>query len=278
MADASVAAAVEDPWQEEKATDGRPRPADMPHLSVEGFDGPLDFLLEMVRRHRLDLGRLSIAALCDQFVAALEAGASRVPLDRQADWVVMASELVRLRAQLLIPATPEEAAAAEEEADRKLRQWEELRAMRAAAAWLSARPQLGHDVFIRGNRPRATRPQSEMLVAFLEATLTWMEPRPEMRGEERPVYQVLPPDVWTVPEALLRIREALRSHLGGGDLWHFGLAYLPAASPLRCRSAVASTFAAGLELARQGKVVLVQDRPFATILVRHVQRTSAHVP
>ncbi|MFC7611903.1 segregation/condensation protein A [Teichococcus aestuarii] len=79
--------------------------SDAPALSVEGFEGPLDFLLEMVRRHRVDLGRLSIVTLTDQFVAALEASAGRVPLERRTAWVVMASDLILLRSQLLTPAS-----------------------------------------------------------------------------------------------------------------------------------------------------------------------------
>jgi segregation and condensation protein A len=251
------------------------RAAGAPILSVEGFEGPLDFLLEMVRRQKVSLGQVSIKVLCDQFVAALEASAGRVALDRQADWVVMASELVRLKAQLLMPVTPEAAAAAEEEAKRTLRQWEALRVMRAAAAWLAARPQLGRDVFARGDRPRAARPQAELLVAFLEATLAWMEPRLEARGAEPPVYRPSPPDVWTLPEALARLRQALRSQPAGGALWSLGLGRDAPASPLRRRSAVASTFLAGLELARQEEVTLRQDRAFGPILLAARPRQSA---
>ncbi|WP_424140678.1 segregation/condensation protein A [Roseomonas chloroacetimidivorans] len=246
----------------------------MPHLSVEGFDGPLDFLLEMVRRHQLDLGRLSIIPLTDQLVAALEGSLAR--LERRADWLVMASELLRLRAQLLAPASPQAAAEAAAEANRRFGQLEELAAMKAAAAWLAARPQLGQDVFARGNQMRASAgPQAKMLVAFLEATLAWMEPRPETRRKEPPVYRPSPPDVWTLPEALARLREALRSEPSGGELWKLGLPQLAAAAPVRRRSAAASTFLAGLELARQEEVILHQDHPFGQINVQLVSPHSA---
>jgi segregation and condensation protein A len=252
------------------------RPGDPPVLSIEGFEGPLDFLLEMVRRHRVNLGQVSVGSLCDQFVAALEASAGRVPLDRQADWVVMASELVRLKAQLLMPETPEAAAAAAEEADRKLQQWEELRLMRAAAVWLAARRQLGRDVFARGDRSRAARPQTELVVAFLEATLAWMEPRTEARGEEAPVYRPSPPDVWTLPEALARLRAWLQEHPAGGELCSLGLGRNASASLVRRRSNVASTFLAGLELARQQEVALRQDQAFGPIfLARPPQAATA---
>ena len=273
MADVGAAAAVEDPWQDEKAADVRPRAADMPHLSGEGVDGPLDFLLEMVRQHQLDLGRLSIVPLTDQLVAALEGSLAR--LERRADWLVMASELLRLRAQLLAPASPKAAEEAAAEVDRRLGQLEELAAMKAAAAWLAAQPQLGQDVFARGNQMRAAAgPRAEMLVAFLEATLAWLEPRPELRGEEPPAYRPSPPDVWTLPEALTRLRETLRSEPGGGELWSLGLPRLSEATPVRRRSAAASTFLAGLELARQEEVTLHQDHAFGPINVQRVSPRS----
>lgn len=274
VADVGAAAAVEDRWQEDNPADRQPRSAETPHLSVEGFEGPLDFLLEMVRRHQLDLSRLSIVALTDQLVAALEG--SLVRLERRTDWLVMASELLRLRAQLLAPASPQAAEGAAAEADRRLGQLEELAVMKAAAAWLAARPQLGQDVFARGNQMRAAAgPRAETLVAFLEATLAWLEPRPEPRGEEPPVYRPSPPDVWTLPEALARLRDALRSEPGGGELWRLGLPRLSEATPLRRRSAAASTFLAGLELAGQEEVTLHQDHDFGQITVQLVSPHSA---
>ncbi|UFN51571.1 segregation/condensation protein A (plasmid) [Roseomonas sp. OT10] len=266
MADADAAAAVEDPWQEEKAADGRPRPADMPHLSVEGFEGPLDFLLEMVRRHQLDLGRLSIIPLTDQLVAALEGSLAR--LERRADWLVMASELLRLRAQLLAPASLQAAEEAAAEVDRRLGQLEELAAMKAAAFWLSARPQLGWDVFARGNQERATpKPQAELFVAFLEATLVMLEGREGQEDEVAPPYRPAIPNLWRVPDALEHIRAVLGHHPQGGDLALF-LPPLPAeepARPLKARAALASTLLAGLELARNGAVEMVQEEIFGAI-------------
>ncbi|MHB0723307.1 segregation/condensation protein A, partial [Roseomonas mucosa] len=112
MAEAAVA------W-EYPAGQGREapsRPGGPPVLSLEGFEGPLDFLLEMVRQQKLRLGQLSIVPLAEQFVAALEASRGQVPLERQADWLVMASELVRLKAQALLPPVPEAAGETQGEA------------------------------------------------------------------------------------------------------------------------------------------------------------------
>jgi segregation and condensation protein A len=145
---------------------------------MEGYEGPLDFLLEMVRRQRVDLGPLSILTLTDQLVAAIENAGGGARLERRADWLVMASQLLLLKAQLLAPASPDAAAEAGEEAQRRLQQLDELARMRAGAAWLAARPQLGREVFSRGQEtPPPPRPQAELYVAFLEATLAMLEGR-----------------------------------------------------------------------------------------------------
>ena len=116
-----------------------------PVLHLDGFDGPLDLLLDLVERQRLDLGRISLAALVDQFVAASAQAAAHVAVERRADWLVMATRLVLLRSQLLFAATPEEAEDAARAAEREVARWEALRFIRAAAAWLQARPLLGRD-------------------------------------------------------------------------------------------------------------------------------------
>ena len=100
---------------------------------MEGFEGPLDFLLEMVRRQRVDLGRLSILTLTDQLVAAIESGDGRIPLERRADWLVMASGLLLLKAQLLAPSSPKQAEDARATAARRLGLLNELARMRAGA-------------------------------------------------------------------------------------------------------------------------------------------------
>ena len=184
-----------------------------PHLRVEAFEGPLDFLLEMVRRQRVDLGLLSILTLTDQLVGAIENSAGGSRLERRADWLVMASQLLLLKAQLLAPASPEAAEAAEEagaEARRRLEQLDELARMRAGAEWLAARPQLGQSVFAKGQgEPPAPRPQAELYVAFLEATLALLEGR-EGQGAEAPAtYRPAPSDLWRISDAVLRITEML---------------------------------------------------------------------
>ncbi|MBP0447826.1 segregation/condensation protein A [Roseomonas sp. SSH11] len=239
-----------------------------PRLSVDGFEGPLDFLLEMVRRQRVDLGRLSILTLTDQLVGAIESGEGRIPLERRAEWLVMASRLLLLKAQLLAPASQEEAEAAEAAAARRLEQLDELSRMRAGADWLAARPQLGRGVFGRGgSTPAQARPQAELYLDFLEATLAMLEGGAGQAAEPAPTYRPRPPELWRIPDALRRIAELLQENP----------AYLPLERclppiphhapdrPIRLRAALASTFAAGLEMARDRRVALGQKEPFGLV-------------
>jgi segregation and condensation protein A len=239
-----------------------------PHLSVEGFEGPLDFLLEMVRRQRVDLGQLSILTLTDQLVAAIERGGGHIRLERRADWLVMASQLLLLKAQLLAPASPEAAEEAGAEARRRLEMLDELARMRAGADWLVARPQLGHAVFSRGlGTPIPPRPQAELLVAFLEATLAILEGREGQGVEPPPTYSPRPPDLWRIADALQRITALLGQHPTGLPLERC-LPPIPRHAPyrnIRLRAALASTFVAGLELARDGAVTVEQGHPFGPV-------------
>ncbi|WP_424140386.1 segregation and condensation protein A [Roseomonas chloroacetimidivorans] len=241
-----------------------------PHLSVEGFEGPLDFLLEMVRRQRVDLGPLSILALTDQLVGAIENGGGRIRLERRAEWLVMASQLLLLKAGLLAPASPEEAQEAEAAASRQLAQLDELARMRAGADWLAARPQLGRVVFGRGgSTPPQARPQAELYVSFLEATLVLLEGR-DGQGTEPPAsYRPAPLDLWRIPDALKRITELLRQTPAGVPIERCLpplLEHTPD-RPIRLRAALASTLVAGLELVRDGSVRVNQDHAFSPIVL-----------
>ncbi|MBI0538531.1 segregation/condensation protein A [Roseomonas sp. KE2513] len=239
-----------------------------PHLRVEGYEGPLDFLLEMVRRQRLDLGPLSILTLTDQLVSAIENSGGGARLERRADWLVMASQLLLLKAQLLAPASPKAAEEAGAEARRRLAQLDELARMRAGAAWLSARPQLGQEVFTRGQgEAPVPRPQAELYVAFLEATLTMLESREGQRAEPLPTYRPAPPDLWRIPDAMLRITAMLEQQPRHLPFERCLPSIAPAAPDrlLRFRAALASTLLASLELTREGKLSLTQVDPFGPI-------------
>jgi segregation and condensation protein A len=242
-----------------------------PHLSVEGFEGPLDFLLEMVRRQRVDLGQLSILTLTDQLVAAIENSGRRIRLERRADWLVMASQLLLLKAQLMAPASPEAAQEAGAEARRRLELLDELARMRAGADWLAARPQLGQVVFGKGQgTPPQARPQAELYVAFLEATLAMLEGREGQGVEPPPTYSPRPPDLWRISDALQRIAALLQQHPTGLPIERCLPPIPPHADqrPIKLRAALASTLVAGLELARDGTVNLDQHEAFGALSFR----------
>ena len=245
-------------------------PGTTPQLRVEGFEGPLDFLLEMVRRQRVDLGPLSILTLTDQLVGAIENSGGGARLERRADWLVMASQLLLLKAQLLAPASQAAAEEAEEEARRRLEQLDELARMRAGAEWLLARPQLGREVFARGRTdPPAPRPQAELYVAFLEATLALLESREGQGAEVPATYRPAPPDLWRISDAVRRITELLGQSPASLPLERC-LPPIPSTAPdrpLRLRAALASTLVAGLELARDGRATLQQEEAFDAVLI-----------
>jgi len=245
----------------------------MPVLHLAGFDGPIDLLLDLAVRQQIDLGRMSVLALTEQFIAAWERLAGRVTLEQRADWLVMATRLVLLRSRLLFPESPEAAAAAERDAAAELRRIDELARMRAAASWLQARPQLGQDVF---GRPVAPLPREGGYVALMEACLVVLRGRGG-RPEEAPLYRPSIPELWRVPDALARIRAMLAEHPEGGDLAGF----LPTIGAeesdrkLKARAAVASTLMAGLELAREGVLMLRQEDAFGTVTMKTAQLEAA---
>jgi segregation and condensation protein A len=258
--------------------DDRPvRMPAIPMLHLDGFDGPMDLLLDLVERQRIDLGRMSILILVEQFLAASDQLRDHVAIERRADWLVMAARLVLLRSRLLFPESPEAAKAAEQEAASALRRLDELVAMRAAAAWLGAQPILGERVFPRG------RPESMGLllgtehavdvIAFLWASLSVFEDdaaEPDTVTRYRPSWS----DLYSVTEACDRILRMLGEGGDGEELEHF-LPKPPVVGkgeggdePLRLYAAWATTFSASLELAKQGDVAMAQAGAFEAIHVR----------
>lgn len=240
--------------------DTPPRRPTTPDLHLDGWDGPIDLLLDLAERQRIDLGVLSIAELAGQFVAALQALEHAVPLERRADWLVMAAKLLALRARLLFPASPQAGEDAVRDAQAELHRLRDLTAMRAVAAWLEARPQLGIDVFAHPQAAPPTAPhQGGGYVALMEACLAVLRGR-SGRPEAAPVYRPVLPALWRLPDALARIQTMLAAKPEGGALTSFvpPIGGDGIARALATRAAIASTFLAGLELARQGELALSQ--------------------
>jgi len=236
-------------------------------LHLDGFDGPLDLLLELARAQKVDLARISILSLVEQYLAVIE-GARRVRLELAADWLVMAAWLTWLKSRLLLPADALGAEEGEEAAEVLALRLRDLSAIRAAAAWLGARPQLGHDVFARGapedhteiDRSRLALDVTSLIRAYLAGV---------RRGTRSRRYQPRPLTLWTVQDALHR----LGALLGGIPDWTTLERFLPEhlSGPTERRAALASTLMAGLEMARGGAVRLLQEHAFGPILVRRGQ-------
>jgi segregation and condensation protein A len=253
-----------------------------PVLMLDGFSGPLDHLLTLARAQQIDLSRISLTTLVEQLAAALRQAAGKIPLGQQAGWVVMAAWLVQLRARLLLPADAPARQEAATEADQLRTRLSALQAMRALAGWLEQRPQRGYDVFARG-RPEIAgvsvdAAQALDIVEFLWASLALFDDAgvPETTAAYRPVQRAL----YTAAEARDRILRRLADAPDGAPLAQLlpDLAALPdqaPASAVRHRSAWSSTLIASLELAREGEVVLGQERDFQTIHVARANRSRA---
>ena len=259
-------------------TGAEPRPAVA--LRLEGFEGPLDLLLDLARRQAIDLGRISLPDLADQYIAAIQ-DLDRVGLARAADWLIMAAWLTWLKSRLLLPKSAEEARQAERAARVLVGRLAVAERVRAAAARLERQAQLGRDVWARGTRVEAaldgadatpgavvrdlaSQPEAARL---LRACLVALGAKPETIGYYRPSRH----PVWPVAKARGRVRQLLPVLPDGSDFARFVPGVAPDAPDraLRCRSAAASTFIALLELARDGALTLAQDQPpFGTIRVR----------
>ena len=236
------------------------------HLRLDGFEGPLDLLLELARRQRVDLARISITTLVDQYLDAIT-GPDRADLIQAADWLVMAAWLTWLKSRLLLPIDPEEAQEAQQAQQVLTQRLIELERVRATADWLNGQPQLGWDMFERGyhERPETAVPAATFMM-LMEACLGVFR-----LASSRPAELYQPRRVvdWTPSQAIYRMDTIVRAHPHGGDLLDF-VPTLPTGLPNRqdsIRVAIASTLLASLELARQGEVWLRQDVAFEAIKV-----------
>ncbi|CAM3903153.1 segregation and condensation protein A [Paracoccus yeei] len=234
-------------------------------VDVLGFEGPLDLLLTLARLQKVDLLRVSVLDLANQYLAFVErARALRIEL--AADYLVMAAWLAYLKSRLLLPPDPEaEGPSAEDMAAHLAFQLERLGAMREAAARLMARDRLGHQRFARGAPETVTRKRRiEWQAGLIDLMRAYA--RLKTRDEFRP-YAFDRRDVLSMEQALDRLR-GLIGHAGD---WTELAAFLPegwADDGPRRRSATAATFAAALELARQGRIELHQKGTFAPIAIR----------
>ncbi|MDO5630391.1 MAG: ScpA family protein [Paracoccus sp. (in: a-proteobacteria)] len=232
-------------------------------VDVDGFEGPLDLLLTLARTQKLDLMKISVLALAEQYLAFVEQ-ARRLRIELAADYLVMAAWLAFLKSRLLLPPDPEaEGPSAEDMAAHLAFQLERLNAMRQAAANLMARDRLGISRHPRGAPETVTRSrQTEWQAGLLDLMRAYARLR--TRDEFRP-YAFDRKDLFTMEQALNR----LRGLIGYAGDWTDLSEFLPDGwDGARSASARAATFAASLELARQGRIEIRQPEMFAPISIR----------
>jgi segregation and condensation protein A len=243
-------------------------PADVFAPDLEGFEGPLHLLLALARTGKIDLKAISMTALADQYLAFI--GAARaLKLEVAADYLVMAAWLAQLKSALLLPPKerePEEELPPEEQARRLAFRLKRLDAMRQAAEDLRAGLLLGRDVFTRG-APEGVgvEPTGAPAAALYDLLKAYGERRVAVARQH---YHIKPPLVYALADARHRL---MRNMPPSGD-WADLTSFLPAddlfaEAPPR-RSVLASAFAAGLELAKEGRAELRQDTAFAPVYVR----------
>jgi segregation and condensation protein A len=235
-------------------------------VELDGFEGPLDLLLVLARAQKVDLRKISILALVDQYLDFITA-AKRVRLELAADYLVMAAWLTYMKSRLLLPETPgnDDEPSGEELAARLAFQLQRLEAMRRAAARLMARDRLGRDVFARGDPEGIRVVRRAAWHASLYDLLKAYGAQPVLRADER--YEVTRRPVWAIEAA----RARLEAVLGRIPDWVLLESFLPEVAPPYGegrRTYVASSFSAALELAKEGQAELRQEGLFTPIYVR----------
>lgn len=233
-------------------------------VDIDGFEGPLDLLLNLARVQKVDLMQVSILQLAEQYLTFVEQ-ARQLRIELAADYLVMAAWLAFLKSRLLLPPDPtEDGPSAEDLAAHLAFQLERLDAMRQASARLMGRDRLGQSRFVRGQPERIARRRSVTYeVGLIDLMRAYA--RIKTKDEFRP-YAFDRKDVFTMEQALERMRHLI----GFAGEWTSLLEFLPDGwgGGGRGRSATAATFAATLELAKQGRVEIRQTDTFAPIAIR----------
>ncbi|MBQ0804128.1 MULTISPECIES: ScpA family protein [unclassified Sulfitobacter] len=256
---------AENLFEEDQTTVAERLAAEALIVDVDGFEGPLDLLLTLSRTQKVDLRKISVLQLARQYLLFVEK-AKALRLELAADYLVMAAWLAFLKSRLLLPPDPtEEGPSGEELAAHLAFQLERLQAMRDAAARLMARDQLGRDFFARGQTHEVKRTRR---VTYSATLLDLMQgyARIRTRDDFRP-FVMDREKVFTMEQALERMRGLIGFAGDWGDL----TSYLPEGwgdDPVMRRSATASTFAASLELVKEGHLEIRQSEIFAPIELR----------
>ena len=233
-------------------------------LDLDGFEGPIDVLLSLARDQKVDITKISILELAEQYLIFVKE-AQRLNLELAADYLVMAAWLAFLKSRILLPVPESEDEPTGEELAAMLQfQLQRLDAMRQAGKQLTDRPRLGYDVFARG-APEVFRAETtaildvklfEVLKAYADFTL---------RSDKEPL-RIFATKLFSVEEALERLRPLLGTTMDWTSLQTF----LPSdlSDPVLARSALAAHFIASLELVRDGVAEISQSGAFQPVLIR----------
>jgi segregation and condensation protein A len=233
-------------------------------VDVEGFEGPLDLLLALARQQKVDLAKISVLALAEQYLAFIDQ-ARRIRLELAADYLVMAAWLAYLKSRLLLPeAAGEPGPSAEDMANALALRLRRLEAIREAADQLTGRPQLGRDVFGRGapepiadiKRPEWTATLYDLLTAYAQQRQKSALARVRMPART----------VWSLAEARAALEHLVGATGDWGRLDEFLISYL--VEPAMRATVLASSFASVLEMVREGAMDVQQSSAFAPIFLR----------
>ena len=239
-------------------------------VDVEGFEGPLDLLLALARQQKVDLAKISILALANQYLSFIEE-ARKLRLELAADYLVMAAWLAYLKSRLLLPDThAPEGQSAEDMATALALRLKRLEAIRGVAERLMDRAQLDRDVFRRGQpepiahikRPQWTATLYDLLSAYAQ----------QRQRSALSHVRLAKRTVWSLAEA----RETLERLIGQSPDWtrldEYLISYV--VEPSLAPTVFASSFASTLELVREGLMEVHQQGAFAPLYVRKRQPSA----
>jgi segregation and condensation protein A len=246
-------------------------PGDTLVVDVEGFEGPLDLLLALARTQKVDLAKISVLALAQQYLDFI-AEARRLRLEIAADYLVMAAWLAFLKSKLLLPAEKDEEGepTGAELAALLAFRLKRLHAMREVSAQLMTRKRLGRDVFGRGapEAIRVTRKSTyEANVYDLLKAYSQQRQRTAIR-----TWQIRPRTVWSLKEARAELERLLGIVCDWAPLDQLLAEFL--VEPEMRKTALASSFTATLEMTREGALEIRQEKSFAPLMIRRRARVA----
>ncbi len=241
-------------------------------VDVEGFEGPLDLLLTLARNQKVDLAKISILALADQYLAFIEA-ARKLRLELAADYLVMAAWLAYLKSRLLLPeASAPDAPSAEDMANALAWRLKRLEAFRGVAAQLLERPQLKRDVFDRGDPEPITDIKHPEWTATLYDLLSAYASQRQRTAFHQVQFKAR--QVWSLQDAREQLERLIGQSTGDwARLDEYLIGYL--VEPSMRASVFASSLAATLELVKEGAIELHQPQAFAPIYMRRREAAGA---